>query len=293
MRNVINFLDAKTLNQANYDTNIMITSSSNTKFNGIIVESGHADLFCPDDVIVDGHYFAMLLSDEYHWEAKQGSKFKQLTTNMGQIWVNPKGNSFSHRVCSYNEFGLVMISDDRIKQIIGDSRDYESINFDPKYNADDVQLKNLISILLAEVENNNANQSLFFESVTNALILHYLNNYSNYKEQQSGLLGNSKIKQLTDFIQSNLTSDLSLAHIAQQFGLSQTTLINSFKHELKQTPHNFILTAKLQRSANLLKTTLLTIAEIAAMLNFSDQSHFNRLFKSYYKITPLQFRQQS
>ncbi len=68
---------------------------------------------------------------------------------------------------------------------------------------------------------------------------------------------------MIDFIQSNLTSDLSLAIIAQQFGLSQATLIDSFKHELNQTPHNFILAAKLKYSAILLKTTLLTLAEIA------------------------------
>ncbi len=292
MSKKIEFLHSGNHDVSGFATNLNIAhSSSEFGWDGVIVEEGSADLFCPDDAVVAGHYFAMLLSDHYNWEAKYDGRFRQLETQRGQIWVNPKDQSFSHRVTMYNEFGLVLLSDERLRAAIGEYSDLRQIVFERHYNANDVQLQNLLQILLTEIRQGNPNQKIFVDSIVNALALHYLHHYSNFKAVQDLALGQHKLHKIIDFIRQRLEDNLELATLAAQFNLSQTTLINSFKRELNTTPHLFVLNEKLNQAARWLKASSWSLGEIAFKLNFSDQSHFTRLFKARFGVTPLKFRE--
>lgn len=288
----IKFLQSDSRDISDFATNLHIAhSSSEFGWEGIVVEEGRANLFCPEDVVVDGHYFAMLLSEQYRWEAKYDGKFHTLETHQGQIWVNPKEHSFTHRVSMHNEFGLVLLSDERLRAAIGEHADLRQIIFRRQYNADDVQLQNLIQVLLAEIRTGNPNHQLFVDSIVHALALHYLNHYSNFKALPDLTQGKNKLAKIVDFIREHLTANLDLATLASQFNLSQTTLINAFKRELNTTPHLFVQNEKLQQAAKLLKYSRASLSEIAFELNFSDQSHFTRLFKARFGVTPLKFRE--
>lgn len=288
----IKFLHSENRNISDFETDLKISrSSSQFDWDGVVVEEGNAGLFCPEDVIVDGHYFAVLLSEQYQWEAYYNGKFHQLQTHRGQIWVNPKNESFTHRINMYNEFGLVLLTDERLRVAIGEHADLRQITFQREYNANDTQLQNLIQILLAEIRNGNLNRKIFVDSIVNALALHYLNHYSNFRALPDSSLGKGKLRKIVNFIREHLEEELDLTKIAAQFDLSQTTLINSFKRELRITPHLFVQNEKLSKAAELLKHSRLSLGEITFKLGFSDQSHFTRLFKARFGFTPLKYRE--
>ncbi|MBJ9721382.1 AraC family transcriptional regulator [Acinetobacter calcoaceticus] len=82
---------------------------------------------------------------------------------------------------------------------------------------------------------------------------------------------------------------ISLEELAQQVGLSRYAIIRLFKANIGLTPHAFQINLKVNQARELLKQGI-SLAELAANLGFSDQSHFHKTFKAHTGITPRQFQ---
>ncbi|MEG2301169.1 MAG: helix-turn-helix transcriptional regulator, partial [Acinetobacter sp.] len=66
--------------------------------------------------------------------------------------------------------------------------------------------------------------------------------------------------------------------------------IRLFKKDLHTTPHAFLLKIRLQHATLLLKTSHLSIYNIALDLGFQSETHFGRVFKQHYGMTPHCYR---
>ena len=82
--------------------------------------------------------------------------------------------------------------------------------------------------------------------------------------------------------------NLSLQELANEVGISRYALIRLFKQYFGQTPHAFQLNRKMNQARQFLKEGR-DIAQLAYDLEFTDQSHFQRVFKQYTGVTPKQF----
>ena len=80
------------------------------------------------------------------------------------------------------------------------------------------------------------------------------------------------------------------ANLASQIGLSESQLYRKIKSLTDKSTAIFIREYRLNKAASLLKTTNLTIAEIAYDTGFSDPAYFSKVFKLMFNITPGQFR---
>ncbi len=56
------------------------------------------------------------------------------------------------------------------------------------------------------------------------------------------------------------------------------------------TPHEYLQRNKFRYARNLLQSTDMSMAEIAAEIGYSNLSHFFNNFKRYYGITPGKYR---
>jgi len=72
---------------------------------------------------------------------------------------------------------------------------------------------------------------------------------------------------------------LSLYHFARQF-----------KAATGLPPHRYVIARRVERAKRLLQGGDLSLAEVAALAGFSDQSQFSRHFKRLVGVTPGQFR---
>ena len=95
------------------------------------------------------------------------------------------------------------------------------------------------------------------------------------------------------FIRQNVYSSLTVDDVAQQLGYSRSHTSKLFHEELGFTPGEFIIRTKLEESKILLAHSDKSLSEIASLLTFANQSHFQRSFKKHYNITPLQYRKKS
>lgn len=86
--------------------------------------------------------------------------------------------------------------------------------------------------------------------------------------------GNFYGEQTKRYIATNLTQELRAVDVAQAVGLSPSYLSRLFKSCTGQTMRSFLTTERIRTAQRLLATEQATIAQIASLLRFCDQSHF-------------------
>lgn len=94
------------------------------------------------------------------------------------------------------------------------------------------------------------------------------------------------------YIQNHYQSELTLEALAQEFHM----VPKYFSHYFVKTFHisltDYITGLRLEKAAELLRTTKLPVTEVALQTGFNSCSYFNKQFRKYYQSTPTQYRTQ-
>jgi AraC-like DNA-binding protein len=100
-----------------------------------------------------------------------------------------------------------------------------------------------------------------------------------------------KISQTKRLVQMHLgDSHLGVGFLAPQLHCSGDYLSNLFHRETGQRLATYINLERVRAAMTMLRTTPLTIAEVAFATGFESQSYFSRVFKQVAHKTPLDFR---
>ncbi len=100
------------------------------------------------------------------------------------------------------------------------------------------------------------------------------------------------ITKAIEFIQANPKGNLSLQSIADNAGFSLTYFDALFKKHTGYTPVEYSRIYKLTRSAIFLRKSEKTILDIALDFGYANHESFTRAFKSFYGITPGEYRKK-
>jgi transcriptional regulator GlxA family with amidase domain len=99
-------------------------------------------------------------------------------------------------------------------------------------------------------------------------------------------------RRVEEFIEAHLDVPLSVGQIAQAAGMSCSHFARAFRNVLKMTPHRYVMWRRLIRAQELIKDSDTSLADIAVVTGFADQSHLCRLFHQYMGESPSRFRRQ-
>lgn len=99
----------------------------------------------------------------------------------------------------------------------------------------------------------------------------------------------ASIDQSVQYIQENLSADLSVAALASQAFLSVNEYIHSFKLQIGATPRQYINHQRLQKAIALMQLTDLTIGEIARAAGYPDPLYFSKVFHKQMGMPPSQY----
>lgn len=96
------------------------------------------------------------------------------------------------------------------------------------------------------------------------------------------------------YMDANIEKNLTVAQIAKQFYVSESTLKNRFCRRMKVGVIEYFLSAKIKRSVELIKEhPEVSITEISEYLGFSSVSYFSRQFKKRVGVTPLKYKKEN
>ena len=97
-------------------------------------------------------------------------------------------------------------------------------------------------------------------------------------------------------VEKIITSDLRQHHpaweLAAQFSVSETSLKNYFRGVYGQNISIYLREVRMQRAAELLTTTNLSVSEIAEQVGYLNQSKFSSAFKKQFNASPLEFKRR-
>lgn len=93
-------------------------------------------------------------------------------------------------------------------------------------------------------------------------------------------------------VYANIYTNLSLEEIASKCCLSVSSFKRKFGRSFNTSPHRWFLEKRMCRAHGMLITTDMSVAEIGAACGFSNQSHFIKVFKRHYGMTPTLYRRR-
>lgn len=105
-------------------------------------------------------------------------------------------------------------------------------------------------------------------------------------------VGGVDLQRVTQYIQQNYASPISLEDLAQVAIVSKSTLIQAFKAAFDTTPIKYINRIRLEKAKALLLNTDSSISEISEMVGFQSLHYFSRYFKSNENLSPVEYRQR-
>lgn len=96
--------------------------------------------------------------------------------------------------------------------------------------------------------------------------------------------------QILNTVEHYLEDHLDMKMLQRVSDLSQPGVYRIFRRFTGLTPGQYIANRRLERAAELLRTTNLSIQEIARKLQFRDPFYFSRCFKKRFSVSPRRWR---
>ena len=97
-------------------------------------------------------------------------------------------------------------------------------------------------------------------------------------------------KKAEQMLTADLKKHIPMKEIAQQFGISETSLKNYFRGVFGQNISVYLRETRMKKAAELLSTTKLSVAEAAEQVGYINQSKFASVFKKQFGLSPLEYR---
>lgn len=111
-------------------------------------------------------------------------------------------------------------------------------------------------------------------------------------ESKSKVNTDIKMGDIIHFISEHITEDIKVSDLADIAKYSLSRFKMSFRHQVGIPPREFVLRMKVDTAKEMLKTSDMSITDIALSLSFSSSQYFSTVFKRFTCMSPNEFRTQ-
>ncbi len=117
------------------------------------------------------------------------------------------------------------------------------------------------------------------------------------KKQETESLPNGqqqeRLRRMLEFIHQNYQEKLTLDQIAAAANISKRECLRCFQSCMQKTPFAYLLDFRVQAAERFLRTSGLSVTEIAAATGFFSSAYFAKIFRERKGQTPSQFRKEA
>ncbi len=239
------------------------------------------------------HLLPLHLKPKAEFSLETGGKGHRWSPDPGSITVIPAGSATRWSWRGRPDTLLVLLNAQAVSSIAltEPGVDPTHLLLDPVIAFQDAQILSVLSAIRSELHSGGFGGPLCVESLRNLLAIHLLRRFAEggVRRPPGGRLSPGQLRRVLDYIEDNLGEALGLGDLAASVGLSVYHFARLFKASTGRTPHGHVIVRRIER-AKLLLGRAETVAEVAAEVGFSDQSHFTRHFKRLVGVTPTRFR---
>jgi len=224
-----------------------------------------------------------------HADRRLDGRFHRDSVVGGNIVIIPANIGQKAAWDAEGDFIILGIETKAFARAIDESGESEQVQLIPHFATPDPLVLQIGLAIKGALQNNPLGSRLYAETMVNALTVHLLQYYSarkpNIKEYITGL-SKRQLEIVIEYIKSNLDQDLGLNELANLLHMSQHYFCHLFKQSMGMTPHQYVIKTRVHRAKELLLSGKYSIAQVAFMVGFANQSHLNRHFKKLVGVTP-------
>jgi AraC family transcriptional regulator len=222
------------------------------------------------------------------WRGSRGLQSQHVSSGTMAICELDRSRHFEMK--NDAKFGIVMVSNEALEQAAQGTRRPE---LQPHDLLQDLTLRRLTKILLAEKRSAFRSGLFFLDGVTSALVSYLLRHYSvapPLPENSSGGLPPAALRRCVELMEERLEGNLRLSDLADEVGFSTSHLIRSFRQSTGKTPYQFLLHQRIERARALMRDLRTPLTQVALASGFADQHHLARVFRRITGLTPTDYR---
>jgi AraC-like DNA-binding protein len=205
------------------------------------------------------------------------------------LWLRKRTSQASCRLL------LVTIAPEAMSRLSADDLDTASVRFLQRIGVDDENIRRTLLTLLEEIESPGWNGKLYVEALLTLLLSQLVRCASNLSvprrtPYRKGGLPSWRLKQALQLIEGDLCQAPSLAELARHLRLHPTSLCRAFKQSTGLSPHQYLLSHRINCAKGMMRDPSITLTEIALDCGFTNSSQFSVTFKRIVGISPREYR---
>lgn len=279
--------------QVEHPREFVLLSSGTKAWDGILLEHLKFPPLDLSEMNAVGNCLTLQLGTPKTVEVKVNGKFNYKQLIPGNVCITPVHHPHSIRWHCNMEVLTLTLEPIFVAQAVQESMNSDSVELLMQRGQKDPLIREILLALKAELEAGCPSGRLYGEALGTALAVHLLKNYTTVTSRLSNYedgLPRHKLTQVLEYIQTYLDREIKLADLAALVGMSQSYFCRSFKRSMGIAPYQYILQQRVERAKQLLRQNELSIAQIALMCGFKNQSQLTTLFRKLTGITPKVFR---
>jgi len=182
-------------------------------------------------------------------------------------------------------FVLNLFADTEVNQLIL-SQISELLRNDHYFQLDN-QMRQLINLLATEIASN-PHDRLLGQSCTNTIVALLSRHIHTFQPQCRSY--RLDIEAIDRYIRQHINRKITVAQLAGCVFLSESQFHHLFKLHTRLTPHQYVLSMRIEYAKTLLEQGGYTLSHVAHLAGFSGHSTFTHAFSRQVGVPPSQFR---
>jgi AraC family transcriptional regulator len=209
----------------------------------------------------------------------------------GSVVIMPANIPHQDRWNKPGAFTLLILDPARIAQIAQYSMDPARVEIIPRFAMRDGLIRHIATALEAELTSGGGGIDLYVETLAAALSAYLLRNHSSLARlNERPSYKQEEMRRAVEFMSDNFYRNLRLADIAAVAHMSEFHFARTFKQVMGVPPHRFLIERRIEHAQGLLRTTALSVDEVAHRVGFSNQSQFTAHFRKTVGAAPKIYR---
>ena len=155
--------------------------------------------------------------------------------------------------------------------------------------SDTEQIKEIFISLCEHYNTGITNDDILLQSLILKLIYILSANSASVIKSTPKSNNHKTIERTLEYINSNLSADLTLERLASAANFNAIYFHKLFKASTGKTLHEYVKDQRIKKSVNLLISTDMTLTQIAYECGFSSQSYFSYAFKKKIGSAPREY----
>jgi len=154
---------------------------------------------------------------------------------------------------------------------------------------DDLTIANLGGAVLPALSHPDRANQLFVDHVLLALGTHVAQTYGGMRPLSPPIRGGLaawQVRRAKEILSTNLDGRVPLKEVARACGLSVSYFSRAFRRSMGVTPHNWLLTLRVEVAKQKLREGRLSLRDVALACGFADQSHLTQVFTRFVGASP-------